>query len=376
MRQILFEIPLPFGNATLPLFGFGVMLLVCFLVCAWLAARRAKAEGIDPNDFWDMGLWVFVGGLVGARAFSLFLEGGPGGFWTQALQFFKIWEGGMVFYGGLPGGLIAYLIVRRKIAIPKGIRTLQMGDIIAPMLGLGLFFGRIGCFLNGCCYGLPADPASAAGWQQLHFPANSPPHRRMVEQGEQLGYGFLLAEEQLAPQWRAGDPRTVMLVEPGSGAEAAGLKAGDVIVQVGAAATPTLLELTEALRRLPPGQPLLLQVKRGQESKAIAFEPPRSRAFLPTQLYSSFDGLLLYFVLTAYFPFRRREGAVLALFLMLHGVSRFNLEQLRSDNPEFLFGLTVSQNISLALILGGASLMAWVQTKGRVPGPALPPKTP
>lgn len=375
MRQILFEIPLPFVDSKLPIFGFGMALLVCFLVCGFLAARRAKEQGIDPNDFWDIGLWVFIGGLLGARTTSLLLDGEPvssvGEFFAQ---FVRIWEGGMVFYGSLPGGLIAYLIVRHRIARPKGIRTLQMADIVAPMIGLGLFFGRLGCFLNGCCFGLPADPAAAEGWQQLHFPANSPPHRRLVERGHQLGYGFLLAEENLPPQFRADDPRTVMFVDPTAPAKAGGLQPGDVIVGVGQEKTDSMVELVHALRHWPLGRPLELTVRRGKEEVALRYPAPPSRAMLPTQLYSSFDGLLLYLVLTGYFPFRRREGAVFALMLILHGISRFNLEQLRSDNPEFLFGLTVSQNISLALILVGIVMMVLVQTLGRVPGPAEPVK--
>ena len=373
MRQVLFEIPLPFGDAKLPLFGFGVMLLVCFVVCGWLAGRRAKAEGIDPNDFWDIALWLFFGGVVGARVTSLILDGEPGGFWTQVLQFFKIWEGGMVFYGCLPGGFIAYLFVRKRIIQPKGIRLGQLADIIAPMLGLGLFFGRMGCFLNGCCYGLPADPTVTAAWQQCQFPTNSIPHHKLVEQGQQLGYDFLLAEATLPPQYRAKDERTVLLVTPGSAAESAGLKAGDIITKVGGQDTPTVFDVFKILRSWPSREPLILEVRRAADTATLTFIPPPSRPLLPAQLYSSLDGLLLFLVLWSYYPFRRREGAVFALMMLLHGISRFNLEQLRSDNPPFLFGLTVSQNISIALCLGGAALMYWVQRYGRIPGPPVPP---
>jgi phosphatidylglycerol:prolipoprotein diacylglycerol transferase len=373
MRQVLFEIPLPFGDAKLPIFGFGLMLLVSFVVCGWLAARRAKADGIAPDDFWDIALWLFVGGVIGARLTSLLLDGEPGGFWHQVLQFFKIWEGGMVFYGCLPGGLIAYLFVRKRIIRPKGIRLAQLADIIAPMLGLGLFFGRIGCFLNGCCYGLPADPNLAAAWQQVTFPNNSIPHRKLVERGLQLGYGFLLAEEDLPPQYRAADPRTILLVAPGSAAEAAGLRAGDVVVKVGQADTATSLDLFKALRLWPANEPMTVTVVRGGQTRTVSFAPPRSRPFLPTQLYSSLDGLLLFLVLWFYYPFRRREGAVFALMMILHGISRFNLERLRSDNPEFFFGMSVSQNVSIAMLIGGALLMYWVQRYGRIPGPPMPP---
>lgn len=370
MRQVLFEIPLPFTDAKLPLFSFGVMLLISFIVGFWITSRLAKKEGIDPNVFFDIMLWLFIGGLVGARVMSMVLEAGPGDFSHQLLQFFKIWEGGMVFYGCIPGVLVAYYFVYKRLIKPKGLRFLQLADLAAPAIGLGLFFGRIGCLLNGCCYGEVAVPGGLPDWQTLKFPGNSSPHMHMVHRGLQTAFGFMLAEEGLPPQYLAGDPRTVMLVEPGTAPALAGLKPGDRILAVDGQATATVRDVEKQLILHPVGQPVKLSVLRtAGQTVDLSFLQPTSLPLQPTQIYSSFDGLLLFFLLYTFYPFRRREGAVMALLMIAHGVSRFHLEQLRSDNPEFWAGMTVSQWISIGLLVMGLVMMWIVQKKGHLPQP-------
>ncbi len=374
MRPILFEIPLPFGDAKLPIFSFGVMLLVSFIVGFWITSRMGKRIGIDPNAYFDVMLWLFIGGLIGARVTSMILEGGPGGWAHQALQFFKIWEGGMVFYGCIPGVLVAYFFVYRHLIKPKGMRTLQLADLAAPAIGLGLFFGRIGCLLNGCCYGDVALPDGMPAWRTLQFPGNSPPHHRMVQRGLQTAFGFILAEEFLPPQYLASDPRTVMLVEPGTAAALAGLKEGDRILAVDGQSTPKVRDVEQLLLTHPLHKPVQLTVLRAAgQTVELSFLQPPSLPLQPAQIYSSLDGLLLALLLFAFYPLRRREGDVMALLMLAHGVSRYHLEQLRSDNPEFWLGLTVSQWISLVLIVGGTVMLVALWKWGRPPGPVTPP---
>jgi phosphatidylglycerol:prolipoprotein diacylglycerol transferase len=86
---------------------------------------------------------------------------------------------------------------------------------------------------------------------------------------------------------------------------------------------------------------------------------------LPTQLYMAFDGLLLCALLWAYYPLRRREGAVMALLMMTYSVNRYFIEQLRLDTPEYVGPLTISQAISLGLFAAGVVMMVWVQKRGR-----------
>jgi phosphatidylglycerol:prolipoprotein diacylglycerol transferase len=95
MQQVLLQIPLPWG--TIPIFGFGVFLLIAFLVSFKLAAWRAQAVGIHPDQLWDIALLLFVTGIIGARLFFfLFIMQGVS--WTQiAIEFFQICKGVLVF---------------------------------------------------------------------------------------------------------------------------------------------------------------------------------------------------------------------------------------------------------------------------------------
>lgn len=164
MRQILFHIPF----VGLPLFGYGVMLFLAFVGSMNLAAWRARREKLDPEVIYDLALWVFVGGLIGARVFYLVQHWGDKvrNFW----DLFKLWEGGIVFYGSVIGGTLAFFLYwwRRRFPLRP------MLDVVAPSIALGVALGRIGCFLNGCCYGDVCDlpwavsfpPGSPAWWSQ------------------------------------------------------------------------------------------------------------------------------------------------------------------------------------------------------------------
>ena len=88
MHQILFEIPTPWGN--IPIFGYGFMLFLSFAIGTWIAARRAKQEGVNPENLWDIAIYCFVGGVLGARILSLIIEPIPGDWWQQFLHFFEL----------------------------------------------------------------------------------------------------------------------------------------------------------------------------------------------------------------------------------------------------------------------------------------------
>src|SRR5262249_44648767 len=114
MRQVLFRIPIKtewFPDGV-PIYGFGMMLFITFLVTTWLAGRRAKRQGIAPQHLQDLAIWVFVAGIVGARIVFMIQYGEP------LDQFFFIWQGGLVFYGsavgGMIGGALGYWFVVRK----------------------------------------------------------------------------------------------------------------------------------------------------------------------------------------------------------------------------------------------------------------------
>src|SRR5438105_10571285 len=152
MLQEIFRIPTPWG--AFPIFGYGLMLVIGFLLEVQLAKFLAKRMGIDPELFVNAALIALVAGIIGARL-SHILEN-LGQFTrsdrTFAENFFdaiNIRSGGLTFYGGL---ILAFPIVIaygvwKKVSIRTGM------DVAAPAIVLGLAIGRIGCFLNGCCYG-------------------------------------------------------------------------------------------------------------------------------------------------------------------------------------------------------------------------------
>lgn len=169
MRQILFTIPI-FGGV--PIFGYGAMLFLAFLGSTNLAAWRARREKLDPELLYDLALWVFIGGLVGARLFYVVQ------YWGDRIRsvgdIFRIWEGGIVLYGSIMGGTAAFFLYR--LLRPFPLRPLL--DVVAPSLALGIALGRLGCFLNGCCYGDLCDlPVGVA------FPRDSPPWKAQVVLG-------------------------------------------------------------------------------------------------------------------------------------------------------------------------------------------------
>lgn len=169
---------LPIAENGIPVFGYGFMLFVGFTTATLLAARRVRTVGQSPDVIWDMMLWILVPGLIGARLVYL------SQYWSQVMAgreglqkliaLVALWDGGIVFYGCVAGGvlgLLAYCQFRR-------LDPIVLCDVIAPSLFIGEAFGRIGCFLYGCCYG----HACTLPWS-VQFPRDSLTFERLVERG-------------------------------------------------------------------------------------------------------------------------------------------------------------------------------------------------
>jgi phosphatidylglycerol:prolipoprotein diacylglycerol transferase len=167
MYRVLFIIP----GLGLKVHSFSLMLLLACFAAFRLAARRARRERLDPIIIDDLAVWLFVGGLLGARA--LFVLQNPGAIhgWVDVVS---IWRGGIVFYGCILGGLAGSLLLWVRRPFP----FLATADAVAPALALGIVLGRIGCFLNGCCYGSPCDRPWA-----VRFPAGTFPWAAQVQAG-------------------------------------------------------------------------------------------------------------------------------------------------------------------------------------------------
>lgn len=144
MRPVLIE----FGGIEIP--AYGVMLAVSFLAALWYVKRKAPGQGISPIVIENLAFYIMLGVIIGGRLLYAAFH------WSQyrsdLLGIFRIWEGGMMFFGGFLGGFLLGALYLRK----QNISVLKISDTVAPALGLGLFFTRIGCFLNGCCFGKPS----------------------------------------------------------------------------------------------------------------------------------------------------------------------------------------------------------------------------
>lgn len=142
-------IPVLFHWGPLSVYSYGLLLAVAFLVSGSLAARAARLKPgvISPDSVMDLVTWAVLGGVVGARLFFVVLnrEALQGGL----LEIFAIWHGGLVWYGGFAGGFLAAWLYTRV----HRLSFIGVLDHLAPYLALGHGIGRIGCFLNGCCYG-------------------------------------------------------------------------------------------------------------------------------------------------------------------------------------------------------------------------------
>jgi len=136
----------------LKIHSYGLMLAIAFLVAVTLAQRAARRKGMDPDTVADLGLWLLISGVLGARVMFMILN--PSLFpISRPLNLLKIWEGGLVFYGGVIAALPVGVCVLRK----KKVDVWHFADVVAPYMALAHGIGRIGCFLNGCCYGKPSN---------------------------------------------------------------------------------------------------------------------------------------------------------------------------------------------------------------------------
>lgn len=141
----MFPIICQFGPVTV--YSYGLMLAVSAAVCTFLASRDAKRIGIAPGVIPDFVFWVVVAGILGARFFYVLLN--LRFFAEHPLEIVMIQNGGLAWHGGL----IAATIVGIRFIRQKGLPMATMLDLVAPYAALGESIGRIGCFLNGCCFG-------------------------------------------------------------------------------------------------------------------------------------------------------------------------------------------------------------------------------
>jgi len=323
-------IKLPLVDVTVK--SYGLMMVVGFLAAVTIIRRLSRSFTPDPQLITNAALYSLIGGVVGARLFYVvhYYEQFRGSW----LDVFKIWHGGLELLGGviLAIGIIFFYLMYHRLPIRRYLDALAVG------LMLALVFGRIGCFLNGCCWGKPTD----LPWG-VRFPYNS------------LAYNSQINAD---PHRNRAEPYLNLPRDK-------------------------YLGFTASDGRWYPKDANELTVEQEYEVSRGTF---RCLPVHPTQLYTSatagFCCLLLYL-------FRRRgikleragkrrillgmPGQTFAMMFILYAAMRFLLEFLRDDNP-FEYGPwtlriiyivykggTVSQNIAVYLVAIGLLLMVLFQ---------------
>ena len=177
MKPELFTIPF----VNMPIHGYGLMVVVGFLLSVVLARREARRDGL-PEFVDGLGFTMLLSGIAGARLFH-FIENYETEFADRSpLLIFAVWQGGLVFYGGALVGFAAALLHLRLRRLPISACL----HSVFPFVPIAMGFGRIGCLFNGCCFGRPCKPSFLLGIIYPRSPDGgqwSAPFEHQVSQG-------------------------------------------------------------------------------------------------------------------------------------------------------------------------------------------------
>jgi len=312
MYPSLYEIPL----LHLTIGTFGPMMVLGFLAALFLMRRLSRRANMDPAIITSVAFYSLIAGVAGARLF--FVAHHFDQFRGNLISIIYTWRGGLEFLGGVIVAAAVLLLYLRFRKLP----VRRYLDIIVIGLMMGLAFGRIGCFLNGDCFGKP----TSLPW------------------GVRFPYRSFVYLSQINP-----DPKRNRTTPHLHLPQADYLNFYD---EKGKWYPKPLEDLTETQR---------YEVTKGRY---------RCLAVHPSQLYSSANALLLCFILYLFWrkglaqagsgkpPGRlTRPGSITALMLILYGVTRFLIECIRDDNPYEIAFLTISQILGIVMIILGAALL-------------------
>jgi phosphatidylglycerol:prolipoprotein diacylglycerol transferase len=312
MHPKLFEIPL----IHWPVGTYGPMLVIGFLAAITLIKYLSRDMGTDPRHITNAALYALIGGVIGARAFYVihYFDKYRDN-WTDV---FQIWQGGLELVGGVFVTVVVILAYLFYYKLP----VRRYLDILAIGLTVALIFGRIGCFLNGCCFGKPANVPCA-----VRFP-----------------YDSFVYFSQVNPNLKRNRPEPQLQVP-----------------------ADYFSYIDENGKKYPKPYNELTSEQQYEVTKGKY----RCLPVYPTQLYSSAGAAVLCLVLYLFWRRSRKSsgkfltppGSTFGLMLILYGIMRFFIEFLRDDNP-FEYGWwaiykggTVSQNLGIYMVILGVALM-------------------
>lgn len=318
MFPVLFKIPF----IPLTVKSYGLMMVIGFLAAVSLIRHLSRNITPDPQLITNAALYSLIGGVVGARLFYVLHHFGD--FKENLASVFAIWQGGLELLGGviLAITIIFFYLLYHKLPIRRYL------DILAIALMLALAFGRIGCFLNGCCFGKPTELPWA-----VRFPYNSFAYDSQINAN--------LERNRPDPQLRLPQEEYISYID----------KDGNWHPK-------PYEDLTEQQK---------VEVTKGKY---------RCLPVHPTQLYSSAAGAILCLILYLFWRKSQKPGGKILIqpgctfsfMFIIYGTFRFFIEFLRDDNPFEFDGLTISQIIGIAMIILGAVLIVIFQK--------IKPKTP
>lgn len=336
--------PAPLGLAIR---GYGAMFLAALVFGVGLVLLRAKQMGVDGDVILSLAFWVFLAGIVGARAFYVieYWDQFQAGTVTERLgRMINTTTGGLVVYGSFIGAVIAVAIFSRTTRLP----ILATADLVMPGMLLGLALGRVGCFLNGCCYGGECDWPIA-----VRFPRTGGAYVDQLETGRLVGLTGRVVERE------PFEIREVTAVEPESPAARAGFREGDRYLR-----TPLDGDAFErAELGIGPEGSHRFRIVAEDRSKQVDVPllelPERSLPVHPTQLYATVGALLLCAALWFAYPFRYGDGEIFGWGVAAYSIVRFFEEQIRVDESgQFGTELSISQWTGLLLLPLGIALIA------------------
>ena len=328
----------------LPIRGYGVTLMLGVISAISIAMSRCKKAGVSQDDFFSLATWVIVFGLIGARVFYVVqkwseIEGTT--FVQKLYTSLKFTEGGLVVYGSVIGGLIAVLLWTRKRKIP----LLPTADAVTPAFFIGLAFGRIGCLLNGCCYGGTCEP----GLPSITFPSGSPAYMDQLATGKLLGM-VTNKEPSLA------EPEAIRAVLPNSWASQNKIEVGQTLNRV---SQEMVGGITKENPLSPPVFDASVQINGRTTIVPSTSIPSQSLAVHPSQIYAAISGLLLCAWTFLLSERSKRPGVVFGSGIIGYGIFRIIEEFIRVDEAgQFGTSFSIAQWISIAAILLGAAVLA------------------
>jgi len=308
MHPEFFEIP--FVHLTIKSYGF--MMVVGFLAAVTVIRHLSRHFTRDPQLITNAALYSLIAGVVGARAFYVIHYFNH--FRDNLPSVFAIWNGGLELIGGVVAAIVVIVLYGRHHKVP--IRHYM--DVLAIGLMAALMFGRIGCLLNGCCYGRPTE----------------------LPWGVRFPYGSFSYSSQVKPDLKRNRPEPYFTLPQ----EYFGYTT----------------ENGEFSPELKPAKDLT-----PEQLQRVTQGPYLARPVHPTQLYSSAGALLGGLILYGFWRRAQRAetlsrytvltkpGSIFGLMFLLYAIMRFSLEMIRDDNPFEMAGLTISQLLSVGLALLG-----------------------